>query len=64
LTSISTSAIISKISLRRYCMSNAVLIGIIAIIAGIVVLAWDDAIRVTVGVFLILWGIISFLRKE
>ncbi len=45
-------------------MTNSVLVGIIDVAAGIIILAGDDAIQVTVGVFLILWGIISFLRKE
>ncbi len=45
-------------------MKNGVLIGLLAIVAGIVILAWDDAIQVTVGIFLIVWGILSFLRKE
>jgi len=45
-------------------LKNGVLIGVIAIAAGIVILAWDDAIQVTVGVFLIVWGVISFLAKE
>jgi cytochrome c biogenesis protein CcdA len=56
--------IISQISLRRYSLNNSVLVGILAVVAGIVVLAWDDAIQVTVGIFLIVWGILSFLRKE
>ena len=56
--------IISQISLRRYSLKNSVLIGILAVVAGIVILAWDDAIQVTVGIFLIVWGIISFLAKK
>lgn len=45
-------------------MKNSVLIGLIAIVAGVVVLAWDDAIQWTVGIFLIVWGVISLLGKK
>jgi len=45
-------------------LKNSVLIGLIAIVAGVVVLAWDDAIQWTVGIFLIVWGVISLLGKK
>ena len=45
-------------------MKDSVLIGIIAVVAGVVVLAWDDAIQWTVGIFLIVWGVISLLGKK
>jgi hypothetical protein len=34
------------------------------IIAGIVVLAWDDALRWAVGIALLVMGILSIARKE
>ena len=45
-------------------MKDSVLIGIIAVVAGVVVLAWDDAIQWTVGIFLIVWGVISLFGKK
>lgn len=45
-------------------MKTSVIIGLIAIVAGVVILAWDDAVQVTIGVFLIVWGVISYLAKE
>ena len=42
-------------------MKDSVILGLVAIVAGIVVLAWDDAIQWTVGIFLLVWGVISLL---
>ena len=44
--------------------SNRVVIAIIAVVAGIIVLAWPDALRVVVGIFLIVWGILTFLSRK
>ena len=40
------------------------LMGLIAIIAGVLVLAWNDALQWIVGIFLIVWGIMSVLGKK
>ena len=45
-------------------ISNKIVLGAIAVIAGIIVLAWDDALRVVVGVFLIIWGVLTWLGKR
>jgi hypothetical protein len=42
---------------------SGVWLGIIAIILGILVLAFPDIIRVTVGVGLIVLGILALVRK-
>ncbi len=44
--------------------SNKVVLGAIAVIAGIIVLAWPDALRVVVGIFLVVWGILTWLGKK
>jgi len=44
--------------------SNKVVLGTIAVIAGIIVLAWPDALRVVIGVFLIIWGALTWLGKK
>ncbi len=45
-------------------LSNSVIIGIVAIIAGILVLVWPDFIRWIVGIFLIVWGALTILGKK
>jgi uncharacterized membrane protein HdeD (DUF308 family) len=47
----------------RYALKNSILIGILAIVAGVLVLAWNDALQWIVGVFLIVWGAITLLGK-
>ena len=39
-------------------------IGIIAVVAGILILAFPDLLRWIVGIFLIVWGIIAILGKK
>ena len=45
-------------------ISNKLVLGTIAVVAGIIVLAWDDSLRVVVGVFLIVWGVLTWLSKR
>lgn len=44
-------------------MSKTVL-GIIAIVAGILILALPDLVRWVVGIFLIVWGFLTMLGKK
>jgi uncharacterized membrane protein HdeD (DUF308 family) len=44
-------------------MSKTVL-GIIAVVAGIIVIAWPDFLRWVIGVFLIVWGLMTILGKK
>ena len=45
-------------------VSNDLILGIVAIIAGVMVLAWNDALQWIVGIFLIIWGILVLLGKK
>ena len=45
-------------------ITDKVVLGTIAVIAGIIVLAWDDSLRVVVGIFLIVWGVLTWLSKR
>ena len=45
-------------------MGTAVLTGILLITAGIVVLAWDDALRWAVGIALVVTGVLSIARNQ
>jgi len=39
-------------------------LGIIAVIAGLLCLFWFSALQWIVGIFLIVWGIITLLEKK
>ncbi len=43
---------------------SKIVIGIIAVVAGILILALPDLLRWIVGIFLIVWGIVSMLGKK
>ena len=45
-------------------LNNNMLLGLLAIIAGVMVLAWNDALQWIVGIFLIVWGILVLLGKK
>lgn len=45
-------------------VNNNLLLGLLAIIAGVMVLAWNDALQWIVGIFLIIWGILVLLGKK
>jgi hypothetical protein len=38
--------------------------GLLAIVAGVLVLIWPDLIRWIIGVFLIVWGALTLLSKK
>ncbi len=39
-------------------------LGIIAIVAGLLCLFWFSALQWIVGIFLVVWGIITLLEKK
>jgi cytochrome c biogenesis protein CcdA len=43
---------------------STVALGIIAIVAGILIIIWPDLIRWIVGIFLIIWGILTLLGRK
>jgi cytochrome c biogenesis protein CcdA len=43
---------------------SKVALAVVAIVAGILVLVWPDLIRWVIGIFLIVWGILSLLDKK
>jgi uncharacterized membrane protein YfcA len=44
--------------------ANKVLVGIIAILAGVLILILPELLRWIVGIFLIIWGVLTFLGKK
>ena len=45
-------------------INNDLVLGILAIVAGILVLAWHDALQWVIGIFLIVWGVLHLLGKK
>jgi uncharacterized membrane protein HdeD (DUF308 family) len=43
---------------------KSILMGILAIVAGILVLIFPDSIRWVVGIFLIVWGVLAIAGKS
>jgi uncharacterized membrane protein HdeD (DUF308 family) len=50
----------SKISILK----GGVVIGIIAIVAGLLVLIWPELVRWIIGIFLIVWGVLAIVNKK
>jgi hypothetical protein len=44
--------------------NKSILMGILAIVAGILVLIFPDSIRWVVGIFLIVWGVLAIAGKS
>ena len=42
---------------------SSMAMGIIAIVAGVMVLFWWDIAKFILGIFLIIWGILSIINK-
>ena len=38
--------------------------GILAIVAGLLVLIWPELVRWIIGIFLIVWGILAILNRR
>jgi len=43
---------------------KSVLMGILAIVAGLLVLIWPDLVRWVIGIFLIVWGVLDVIGKS
>ena len=49
--------------LKSISMSG-VIIGIVAIVAGLLVLIWPDLVRWIIGIFLIVWGVLTLINRK
>jgi uncharacterized membrane protein HdeD (DUF308 family) len=43
---------------------KSILMGILAIVAGLLVLIWPDLVRWVIGIFLIVWGVVAVIGKS
>jgi len=44
--------------------ASKMVLGIIAIVAGLLCLFWFSALQWIVGIFLVIWGIVTLLEKK
>ena len=45
-------------------ISSGVVMGIIAIVAGLLVLIWPELVRWIIGIFLIVWGVLAIINRK
>ena len=45
-------------------LKSGVVLGIIAIVAGVLVLIWPELVRWIIGIFLIVWGVLAIINKK
>jgi hypothetical protein len=45
-------------------LKDNLILGLIAVVAGVLVLAWNDALQWIIGIFLIVWGALSLMGKK
>ena len=43
---------------------SGVAMGVLAIVAGLLVLIWPELVRWIIGIFLIVWGILAVMNKK
>ena len=41
-----------------------VAMGILAVVAGLLVLIWPDFVRWIIGIFLIVWGVLAIINRR
>ena len=45
-------------------LKSGVIMGIVAIVAGLLVLIWPDLVRWIIGIFLIVWGVLTLINRK
>jgi hypothetical protein len=45
-------------------LAGGAVMGILAIIAGVLVLIWPELVRWIIGIFLIVWGVLAIINRK
>jgi uncharacterized membrane protein HdeD (DUF308 family) len=45
-------------------VKKSIIMGILAIVAGLLVLIWPEFVRWVIGIFLIVWGVLAIMGKS
>ena len=43
---------------------SGMVMGILAIVAGLLVLVWPELVRWIIGIFLIVWGVLAIINRK
>jgi uncharacterized membrane protein HdeD (DUF308 family) len=43
---------------------GGVAMGILAVVAGLLVLIWPELVRWIIGIFLIIWGVLTIINRK
>jgi uncharacterized membrane protein HdeD (DUF308 family) len=43
---------------------SGVAMGVLAVVAGLLVLIWPELVRWIIGIFLIVWGILAIINRR
>ena len=49
---------------KKIIIVSGLAMGILAIVAGILVLIWPEFVRWIIGIFLIVWGILAIINRK
>ena len=49
---------------KNSILKGGVVMGIIAIVAGVLVLIWPELVRWIIGIFLIVWGLLAIINRK
>ena len=49
---------------KNSILKSGVVMGIIAIVAGVLVLIWPELVRWIIGIFLIVWGLLALINRK
>ena len=49
---------------KNSILKSGVVMGIIAIVAGVLVLIWPELVRWIIGIFLIVWGVLAIINRR
>ena len=49
---------------KNSILKGGVAMGIIAIVAGVLVLIWPELVRWIIGIFLIVWGVLALMNRR
>jgi uncharacterized membrane protein HdeD (DUF308 family) len=49
---------------KKIIIVSGLAMGILAVVAGILVLIWPEFVRWIIGIFLIVWGILAIINRK
>jgi uncharacterized membrane protein HdeD (DUF308 family) len=44
--------------------NSGMVMGVLAIVAGLLILVWPELVRWIIGIFLIVWGVLAIINRK